>query len=286
MKKSKGVDRVSPERDPLSAIRYPLSAKPSEPLSAIRYPLSAKPADPRSAEPAERTLFSEVLGHADDNLVISHRLSEWVASAPDLETDIALANIALDHLGVARALLTYAGELEGEGRTEDDLAMFRPDHEFSNLLLCELPIGDFAYTIVRQFLFDAYQIGLWEGLSSHPEPTLAGVAAKALMEARYHFRFTSAWVIRLGDGTDESHQRIVAALEGLWRFVEEMFEEHPSLRDGWDRRVDRVFAEGDLNRPGPAHPQVGGRRGVHTDHLVDLLAEMQSVARSQTGARW
>ena len=248
--------------------------------------MSARPSQPLSAERRERALFSEVLGHADDNLVISHRLSEWVACAPDLETDIALANIALDHLGVARALLAYAGEIEGEGRTEDDFAMLRSEREFTNLLLCELPIGDFAYTILRQFLFDAYQMGLWEVLSSHSDPTLAGVAGKALMEASYHFRFSSAWVVRLGDGTDESHQRTVAALGDLWRFVDEMFEDHPSLRGKWDRRVGAVLADGNLTSPGSAHPRAGGREGVHTEYLGHLLAEMQSVARSHPGARW
>ena len=231
-------------------------------------------------------LFVEVLKHADDNLIIAHRLSEWVASAPDLETDIALANIALDHLGVARILLAHAAELEGGGRTEDDLAMLRSEREFSNLLLCELPNGDFAQTITRQFLFDGYQLGLWDFLSAHADPILAGVAGKALMEARYHFRFSSSWVARLGDGTEESHHRMEAGLGVAWRFVDEMFEGHPGMQEDWDRLVTPVIAEATLERPPAEHQRRGGRLGLHTESLGHLLAEMQSVARSHPGARW
>ena len=230
--------------------------------------------------------FREVLGHADDNLVLAQRLSGWVASAPDLETDIALANIALDHLGVARALLARAGELEGRGRSEDDLAMLRSEREFNNLLLCELPNDDFAHTITRQFLFDAYQIGVWDFLSSHPDPTLAGVAGKAIMEARYHLRFSTSWIVRLGDGTDESHRRMEVALSHFWRFVDEMFDDYPGLREGWDRLIDPVLAEAKLSKPSTDHQRRGGRDGLHTEHLGHLLAEMQSMARSYPGAKW
>jgi len=232
------------------------------------------------------THVRELLGHADDNLVLAQRLSGWVASAPDLETDIALANIALDHLGVARALLARAGELEGRGRSEDDLAMFRSEREFTNLLLCELPNDDFAHTITRQFLFDAYQIRVWDLLSSHPDPTLAGVAGKAIMEARYHLRFSTSWIVRLGDGTDESHRRMEVALSHLWRFVDEMFDDHPALREGWDRLIDPVLAEAKLSKPSSDHQRRGGRDGLHTEHLGHLLAEMQSMARSYPGATW
>lgn len=233
-----------------------------------------------------RTAVSEVLNHADDNLVIAQRLAGWVASAPDLETDIALANIALDHLGVARALLAHAAETEGQGRTEDDLAMLRSEREFTNLLLCELPNGDFAHTITRQFFFDAYQLGLWDLLSNHPDATLAGVAGKAVMEARYHFRFSSSWVVRLGDGTEESHQRMDVALSDLSRFVDEMFDAHPNLREGWDRRVDPILAEATLVKPSQGQQRRGGRDGIHTEHLGHMLAEMQSMARSYPAAEW
>jgi ring-1,2-phenylacetyl-CoA epoxidase subunit PaaC len=242
--------------------------------------MSAQPVD------AAAPLFREVLGHADDNLVIAQRLSEWVAAAPDLETDIALANISLDHLGVARALLAYAADLEGQGRTEDDLAMLRSEREFTNLLICELPNGDFAHTITRQFLFDAYQLGIWDLLSTNSDTTLAGVAGKALMEARYHFRFSSSWVVRLGDGTDESRHRIEAALDSTWRFVDEMLEEHPGLREPWDRLIDSVLSEANLVKPSQVQQRRGGRIGVHTEYLGHLLAEMQSMARSFRGAEW
>ena len=233
-----------------------------------------------------RTLFAEVLRHGDDNLVMAQRLSGWVAAGPDLETDIALANISLDHLGVARALLAHAGEMEGRGRSEDNLAMLRSEREFTNLLLCELPNGDFAHTITRQFLFDAYQLCLWELLSTHSDSILAGVAAKAIMEARYHFRFSSSWVVRLGDGTEESRRRMETAVGDIWRFVDEMFDDHPLLRAGWDRLVDPVLAEATLERPSPAQQRRGGRQGIHTEHLGHMLAEMQSMARSYPGAGW
>ncbi|MEX0667613.1 MAG: 1,2-phenylacetyl-CoA epoxidase subunit PaaC [Acidimicrobiia bacterium] len=237
-----------------------------------------------SLEP--RTSFGEILNHADDNLVIAQRLAGWVASAPDLETDIGLANIALDHLGVARALLAHAAETEGQGRTEDDLAMLRSEREFTNLLLCELPNDDFAHTITRQFFFDAYQLGLWDLLSSHSDSILAGVAGKAIMEARYHFRFSTSWIIRLGDGTDESHRRMEMALSHLWRFVDEMFEDHPALRPAWDRLIDPVLMEAGLSKPAEGHQRRGGRDGLHTEHLGHMLVEMQSMARSYPGATW
>jgi ring-1,2-phenylacetyl-CoA epoxidase subunit PaaC len=230
--------------------------------------------------------FGEVLGHGDDNLIIAQRLSGWISRAPELEEDIALGNIALDHLGVARALLTYAGEIEGRGRSEDDLAMFRSEREFTNLLICEQPNGDFAHTIVRQLLVDAYQIGLWERLATNPDTTLAGIAQKALLEARYHFRFSRGWAVRLGDGTAESKRRMEAALASLWRFVDEMFDEHPDLRGAWDQRIGEVLVAAGLSRPAEQFARRGGREGFHTEHLGHLLAEMQWLARSHPGAAW
>jgi ring-1,2-phenylacetyl-CoA epoxidase subunit PaaC len=222
------------------------------------------------------------LNHGDDNLVIAQRLAEWVSRGPDLETDIALGNIALDHLGVARALLANADE----DRTEDDLAMLRSEREFTNLLICEQPNGDFAQTIARQFLFDAYQLGLWEKLSKDSDELIAGVAAKALLEARYHFRFSSSWVIRLGDGTQESRQRMEAGLAHVWRFVDELFEQHPDLRPAWDRRIEDVLSQAALSRPKDSFQRAGGRNGFHTEHLGHLLAEMQWMARAYPGAAW
>ncbi len=227
-----------------------------------------------------------VLGHADDNLILSQRLSEWVAAAPDLELDIALANIALDHLGVARALLTRYGEREGEGRTEDDFAMFRTEREFTNLLICEQPNGDFGQTIARQLLFDSYQIGLWEKLSRSDDETLSGIAAKALLEARYHFQHSATWTERLGRGTEESNRRMQSGLDAMARYVDEMFDEDPDLRVGFDERLTPVLEASELVLLRDPFPRRGGRRGVHSEHLGHLLAEMQSLARAYPGVSW
>jgi ring-1,2-phenylacetyl-CoA epoxidase subunit PaaC len=226
------------------------------------------------------------LNHADDNLVIAQRLSEWVAAAPDLELDIALANIALDHLGVARALLTHAADLEGAGRSEDDLAMLRFERELTNLLICEQPNGDFGQTITRQLLVDGYQMGLWDSLKGDADAVLAGIAQKALLESRYHFRHSSTWVIRLGQGTEESHRRMQNGMDAMWRFVDEMFDSEPRLRPGFDARIDPVLTEAGLVKPSDPFQRRGGRTGIHTEHLGHLLAEMQSVARSYPGVSW
>jgi ring-1,2-phenylacetyl-CoA epoxidase subunit PaaC len=232
--------------------------------------------------------FARALRHGDDNLVLAQRLAEWSSRGPDLETDIALSNIALDLLGVARVLLSYAGEVEGRGRSEDDLAMFRSEREFVNLLLCEQPNGDFAQTIARQVCFDAYQVELWTALAGDTDRFLSGLASKAAKEAAYHFRFSSTWLIRLGQGTAESSSRARAGLEAMWRFTAEMFElpETTALRANWDSRIDRVLAESGLTRPADTFQRRGGRQGIHTEHLGHLLAEMQSVARAHPGASW
>jgi len=227
-----------------------------------------------------------MLGHADDNLVIAQRLSEWMSSAPDLELDIALGNIALDHLGVARALLTRYGEIEGLGRSEDDLAMFRTEREFTNLLICEQPNGDFGQTLARQLLFDAYQLGLWDKLAGSSDEVLAAIAAKALLEARYHFQHSATWVERLGRGTPESHRRMQAGFDTLARFVDEMFDEHPDLRPAFDERLAETLERAGLTLTPDQFPRRGGRQGLHSEHLGHLLAEMQSLARAHPGARW
>jgi ring-1,2-phenylacetyl-CoA epoxidase subunit PaaC len=228
-----------------------------------------------------------LLAHADDNMVIAQRLGEWISNAPELEIDIAMGNIALDHLGVARALYTRAGEVEGEGRGEDDLAMLRDEREFTNLLLVEQPNGDFAQSIVRQMLFDAYQMQLWPDLAGSDDPVLAGVAEKAVKEASYHWRFSSGWVLRLGDGTDESNRRAQAALNTLWRFTGEMFEgEAAAYRPAWDQLIGPVLKDAGLTIPDDPYQRRGGRKGLHTEHLGFLLAEMQWMARSHPGAKW
>lgn len=237
----------------------------------------------------------------DDNLIVAQRLSEWSARAPDLEEDIALTNIALDHMGQARALLSYAGQVEGEGRDEDDIAFCRTEREFSNLLLVEQPNGDFATTIARQFLLDAYQVLLWDALAESDDPTLAGIAAKAVKEARYHLRHSSAWVTRLGDGTDESHRRMQAALDTMWRFTAEFFVTDQIERDlasagiavdgslllnPWETTVSGVVIEATLDLPSDPVKASGGRQGLHTEHLGLLLAEMQWMQRTYPGLQW
>lgn len=245
--------------------------------------------------------FAYLLRLGDDNLVLAQRLGEWISRGPDLEEDIALGNIALDHLGVARNLLTYAGDVEGAGRDEDDLAMERTEREFLNLILCEQPNRDFAHTMARQFFIDAWQVPLWEELSSSADATLAGIAQKAVKEARYHLRHSSTWVVRLGDGTDESHQRMQGAVDRLWRFTGEPFladdvdeemadsgigVEPASLRPAWDATVDAVLAEAGLHRPDDEYVRAGGRLGFHSEHLGHLLAEMQWMQRTYPEMAW
>jgi ring-1,2-phenylacetyl-CoA epoxidase subunit PaaC len=245
--------------------------------------------------------FAYLLRLGDDNLILAQRLGEWISRGPDLEEDIALGNIGLDHLGVARNLLNHAGEIEGRGRTEDDLAMLRAEREFHNLILCEQPNGDFAHTMARQLFVDAWQVPLWEALSSSTDQQLAGIAQKAVKEARYHLRHSTTWVIRLGAGTDESHQRMQAAVDRLWRYTGEMFAadsvdedvaaagigvEPASLTSGWEATIDSVLTEATLTRPDDDYVRSGGRQGFHSEHLGHLLGEMQWMARTYAGMQW
>jgi ring-1,2-phenylacetyl-CoA epoxidase subunit PaaC len=228
-----------------------------------------------------------LVAHGDDNLVLAQRLGELISHAPELEIDIAIGNIALDHLGVARAIYTHAGEVEGKGHDEDDFAMFRTEREFTNLLLVEQPNGDFAHTIVRQFLFDAYQLLLWDDLARSSDSTLAGIAERALKETHYHRRFSAGWVVRLGDGTEESHWRAQRGIDALWRYTDEMFPGSWSgRRSSWDADVAEVFDQAGLVRPADDHQATGGRAGFHTEHLGPLLAEMQWMQRSYPGRQW
>lgn len=230
-------------------------------------------------DPKLRTLLS----YGDDNMVLAQRLGEWISNAPELEIDIALANTALDHLGVARALYTYAGEVEGRGRTEDDFAMKRTEREYLNLLLVEQPNGDFAHTIVRQVFVDIYQGLLWADLAASDDETLAGIAAKARKEASYHHEFSSSWLLRLGGGTEDSHRRAQAAVDALWRYTSEITDQYP---DAWGAHVDRVFAEAELSVPDDPYQRSGGRDGYHTEHLGSILAEMQWTERTYPGLKW
>jgi len=246
-------------------------------------------------------LYRYVLRLGDLALVLGQRLSEWVGHAPALEEDLGLANVALDLVGQARLLLAYAGEIEGRGRGEDEIAFLREQGQYLNPTLAEQPNGDFGETIVRQVLLDAFQLALYERLTSSRDERLAAVAEKALKETRYHLRYSAGWLVRLGDGTPESHARAQRALERLWPYTVELFEadaldremaEHgiaPSLEDlrsAWNRHIDEVLAEATLDRP-PDRPFTWfGKRGEHSEHLGYLLAEMQYLQRAYPGARW
>ena len=234
------------------------------------------------------TTVDTVLGYGDDALIAAQRLAEWTTRAPELEEDVALANIALDLLGQGRLLLTYAGELEGGGRTEDDLAYLREERWFRNVQLVELPRGDFADAIVRMLFFSVYQRELYDGLLLGADETLAQIAGKAAKEVAYHVDHATTWTLRLGDGTEESHRRAQAAVDRLWPYTYELFEGN-GFRDAWLSTVDAVLAEATLTRPSDEDTRfrpTGGREGVHTEHLGYLLAEMQYLHRAHPGASW
>jgi ring-1,2-phenylacetyl-CoA epoxidase subunit PaaC len=246
-------------------------------------------------------LFAYVLALADDALVLGHRLSEWSGQAPMLEEDIALSNLGLDLIGQARLFYAYAGEVEGKGRDEDRLAYLRDEHAYMNLLLVEQPNGDFAATMVRQLLYAGFMHPYYQALQKSTDARLAEIAAKAVKEMAYHVRHAGEWVIRLGDGTEESHARAAAALDELWMYTGEMFEmdagerslveqgiapDRASVRPAWDATIDRVLAEATLQRPAERWMQAGGRAGRHTEHLGHLLAEMQVLHRAHPGVTW
>jgi ring-1,2-phenylacetyl-CoA epoxidase subunit PaaC len=246
-------------------------------------------------------LVTYALRLGDDALVLSHRLAEWSGRAPELEEDVALTNVGLDLLGQARSLLSYAGDIEGEDRDEDDLAYLRQEHEFRNCQLVEQPNGDFANTIARQLFMSTYQLALYQALTRSADPTLAAVAAKAVKEVRYHREHATLWVLRLGDGTDESHQHMQGAVNRLWPYVGELFGvddvelrlaqdgvavDASTLKAPWEDHVRATLIEATLACPTSPWLATGGRRGVHTEYLGYLLAEMQYLHRLHPGARW
>jgi ring-1,2-phenylacetyl-CoA epoxidase subunit PaaC len=253
----------------------------------------------------DEQLFEYLLRLGDSPLILAQRLGEWVGHGPALEEDIAQANVGLDLLGQARLWLSLAGEVEARyappGRDEDQLAFLRDSGEFRNLLLAEQPNGSFAETTARQFVFDAWHLPLLRALTDSKDERIAGVAAKAAKEAAYHVERSGDWVIRLGDGTEESHTRMQAAIDDLWMYTGEMFvpdaleqalidagiaADVRTLAAPWRRHVDAVLAESTLTSPGDTYMQQGGRHGVHTEHLGHMLAEMQTLPRAYRGARW
>ncbi len=249
----------------------------------------------------ETPLFRYTLRLADNALVLGHRLSEWVGHAPVLEEDLALGNLGLDLIGQARSLYTYAGEIEGKGRDEDALAYLRDAPDYRNVLLVEQPNGDFAATMMRQLFYSAYAHPFFEALQASRDATLAAIAAKAVKEMAYHVRHSAEWVIRLGDGTEESHRRAQAAVDDLWTYTGELFEvdaveralieagiapDPAALRAAFDKTIDAVFDEATLQRPAAGFMQSGGRDGRHSEHLGYILTELQFLQRAHPGAKW
>ena len=245
--------------------------------------------------------FSYLLRLADDHLILGHRLSEWCGHAPSLEEDLALTNIALDLLGQARILYTHAGAVEGAGRCEDQLAYLRLEHEYGNALLLEQPNGDFAHTIVRQYFYSAMMHPFWQASCMASDTEFAAIAAKAEKEVAYHLRHASEWMIRLGAGTVESHQRMTAALANLTGYTAELFEmdeiatimlaagispDLSCIQKKWQEQLDWVLDQAGLFLPNKSWQQNGGRHGAHTEHLGHILCELQFMQRTYPGLTW
>ena len=250
---------------------------------------------------AVQPLYRYVLRLGDLSLVLGQRLGEWVGHAPALEEDLGLANIALDLIGQARLLLSYAGEIEGLGRGEDEIAFLREQRDYLNAVLVEQPNVDFGRTIVRQVLIDAFQLELYERMTKSTDERLAAIAAKSVKEVLYHLRYSRGWLVRLGDGTVESHARVQSSLDALWPYTVELFAEDeldrlmaeqgvaPRLSDvqaAWGERIDEILAEATLQRPKDRPHTWHGKRGEHSEHLGYILSEMQYLQRAYPGARW
>lgn len=242
-----------------------------------------------------------ILHIADNGLILAQRLGEWCGHGPVLEQDIALTNIALDVLGQARYFYQYAAEVDGKGKTEDDYAYLRGEREFKNFLLLEQPNGDWAHTIMRQFFYDNFMQLVYTKLLSSTDKQIAAIATKAIKEVNYHLKFSSEWVIRMGDGTVESHERVQNAANTLWEFTGEFFIptdydnemaakgvgcDVASLKTDWQNRLNEVFAEATLEVPQAIWFQSGGKAGVHTENLGYLLTDLQYLQRTYPGANW
>ncbi|HEX3398120.1 MAG TPA: 1,2-phenylacetyl-CoA epoxidase subunit PaaC [Steroidobacteraceae bacterium] len=267
------------------------------PQGSVAAPQVSAPAPQVGSE----ALFRYVLRLGDLSLVLGQRLGEWVGHSPALEEDLGLANIALDLIGQARLLLSYAGEIEGRGRDEDKLAYLREQGAYFNAILAEQPNGDFGQTIVRQVLVDAFQLELYARMTASRDERLAAIAAKSVKEVRYHLRYSSDWLVRLGDGTAESHARVQCALDLLWPYTVELFaadEVDVSVADSgigprlsevqsaWSERIEAILTEATLTRPVDRPHAWHGKRGQHSEHLGYILAEMQYLQRTYPDARW
>lgn len=248
-----------------------------------------------------QALFNYLLRLADNAAILGHRLSEWCGHGPELEEDIAIINTALDLLGQSRSLYQYAAEVEGKGRTEDDLAFLRQEREYRNALICETPNGHYGDTIARQFLFDTFNLLLFTELEKSTDETIAGIAAKAIKEIRYHVRRTKEWTLRLGDGTEESHDKIQESFNSVWKFTGDLFAQSDadtvlieagiapdltSLIPTWKEKVKAVLSEATLEMPEDGWMQTGSMEGRHTEHMGHLLAELQYMQRAYPGCEW
>lgn len=248
-----------------------------------------------------KALHNYCIALGDDSLILGHRLSEWCSNGPFLEEDLALTNVALDFMGRSRMFYGYAAELDANGRTEDEIAFLRDCREFRNLLINELPNGDFAFTLARQLMIDVYDVGFFTALTKSQDKMLAAIAAKAIKESQYHLRRSEDWIKRLGDGTEESHRRVQAAFNQLWAYWPEMFDmsvdeqqllaagvavDKSTLKAGWISSMHAILQEATLSIPDDDVNISGGRDGLHTEHLGFLLAEMQFLQRAYPGQQW
>lgn len=241
-------------------------------------------------------LIDYTLHLADNALILGQRNSEWCGHGPILEQDIAITNISLDLIGQSRSLYQYAAQLKADGSTEDSIAYMRTEREFKNCLLAEQSNGDWAQTMLRQFLFSCYQFYLYKYLQSNPDKTIAAIAEKSLKEVSYHLRWSSEWVIRLGDGTEESRNRMMTAIDELWRYTGELFIAAPyeielnidlaSLKTEWDNKVKAVMEEATLPVPEKLFMQTGGKTGTHTEQLGYILSDLQYMQRAYPGCEW
>ena len=250
---------------------------------------------------AKESFYKYVLALGDDALILGQRLSQWAYKGPFLEEDIALSNISLDMFGRANLLLEYAVSLKGNGTTADELAFKRNEREFNNYILCEQPNGNFADTMVRQFFLDAFYKLFLQSLTKSKDAQLSAIAQKSIKETTYHLRHSSKWIIRLGYGTDKSHEKAQSAIDNLWMFTNELFEMNEienkmvaqkigvdclSIKAEWDQIIDEVLSEATLKRPENTHMTSGGRAGIHTEHLGHLLSDMQYLQHAYPDAKW
>ena len=248
-----------------------------------------------------KNLYNYILGIADNSLILGQRMGELCGHGPSLETDIACTNISLDLLGQVRSYFQYASKIAADGRTEDDIAMLRKEREYKNVLLVEQPNIDFAYTLGRQFLFDVYHLAFLKELQNSKDLTLNAIAKKSIKEVSYHERFSSDWVKRLGDGTEESKQKMQEAINGLWTYTDELFHQTDAdkamvakgigvdvtkLKEVYYNEVSQLLKEATLQVPESKYFQKGGKQGIHTEHMGYLLSDLQYMQRTYPNSEW